>query len=230
VHAEFFRLSEDLDFSISIRPDATKSQRRAAGSPIRDHFAGVPGRLACFEVAEPFGVHNVWRQHNGQFAYQSVVSGEREFIKVEVSLSEEILLPSEILPARTLLRDPYSAQSVLPPVNVRALSRLEAYSEKIRAALTRREPAIRDFFDIDHAVQGARFDYRDQVLLGLVVAKLSVSGNDPLDLSDVKTEILRRQIETQLRPVLRVIDYKAFDLDRVILVLRELISLYKPSS
>ena len=30
VHAEFFRLSEDLDFSISVRPDATKSQRREA--------------------------------------------------------------------------------------------------------------------------------------------------------------------------------------------------------
>ena len=79
-------------------------------------------------------------------------------------------------------------------------------------------------------MQGARFDYRDQVLLGLLAAKLSVSGNDLLDLSEVKTEILRGQIETQLRPVLRVIDYKAFDLDRVILVLRELVSLYRPSA
>ncbi len=114
-------------------------------------------------------------------------------------------------------------------MNVRAVSRLEAYSEKIRTALTRPEPAIRDFFDIDHAVQGARFDYRDPVLLGLVVAKLNVSGNDRVDLSDAKTEILREQVETQLRPVLRVIDYKAFDLDRVILVFKELVRLCRPS-
>ena len=44
VHAEFFRLSEDLDFSISIRPDATRSERRDAASPIKDHFSGSPGR------------------------------------------------------------------------------------------------------------------------------------------------------------------------------------------
>ncbi len=228
VHAEFFRLSEDLDFSISVRPDATKTQRRAAASPIREHLAGVAGRLPWFEVTEPFKIHDVWRQHNGQFGYQSVVSGEREFIKVEVSLREEILLPSEILPARTLLRDPYSAQSALPPVNVRALSRLEAYSEKIRAALTRREPAIRDFFDIDHTVQHARFDFRNQTMLGLVAAKLSIPGNSLVDLSHSNVEILRRQVETQLRPVLRVIDYQAFDLDRVILVLQELVRLYQP--
>ena len=69
----------------------------------------------------------------------------------------------------------------------------------------------------------------DSLLLGLVVAKLSVAGNDRVDLSDVKTEILRGQIETQLRPVLRVFDYKAFDLDRVILVLHELVHLCQPS-
>ncbi len=49
VHAEFFRLSEDLDFCISVRPDATRSERRTAASPIRDHLSGVPGRLTVFE-------------------------------------------------------------------------------------------------------------------------------------------------------------------------------------
>ena len=115
-------------------------------------------------------------------------------------------------------------------MNVRVLSLRESYAEKIRAALTRREPAIRDFFDIDHAVQHARFDHRDQAVLGLVAAKLSDSRETiVVDLSDGKTEILRGQIETQLRPVLRVMDYKAFDLDRVILVLQELVRLYQPS-
>ncbi len=45
VHAEFFRLSEDLDFCISVRPDATPSDRRQAASPIKVHFAGVQARL-----------------------------------------------------------------------------------------------------------------------------------------------------------------------------------------
>ena len=118
-------------------------------------------------MAEPFAVHNESRQYNGRFAYRSAVTGEGEFIKVEVSLREENLLPPEVLPARTLLRDPHSAQSALPPVNVRVLQLREAYAEKLRAALTRREPAIRDFFDIDHAVQHGLFGHRDQAVIDL---------------------------------------------------------------
>ena len=228
VHAEFFRLSEDLDFTTSVLPDSTPSQRRQTALPFRNHLAGVADRLAWFELAEPLVGHDNSRQYNGKLAYQSVVTGEPEFIKVEVSLREEHLLPPEILSARTLLRDPYLVQSAFPPVNVRALSLREAYAEKVRAALTRPEPAIRDFFDIDHAVQKARFDYRDRAVLDLVAAKLLVRGTQSADLSDVRIQILRDQVETQLRPVLRVIDYEAFDLDRVILVLQELMSLHGP--
>src|SRR5690242_10709339 len=39
---------------------------------------------------------------------------------------------------------------------------------------TRREPAIRDFFDIEHGVRLALFDHRSQPLLDLVAAKLAV--------------------------------------------------------
>ena len=88
-------------------------------------------------MAEPFTGSNNCRQYNGRLAYPSAVTGEREFINVEVSFREEIILPSELLPARTLLRDPHSAQAPLSPVNVYVLQRPEAYAEKIRAALTR---------------------------------------------------------------------------------------------
>jgi hypothetical protein len=153
------------------------------------------------------------------------VTGEREFIKVEVSLREEIVLPPAVLPARTLLCDPHSAQPAIPPVNVRTLQLREAYAEKIRAALTRREPAIRDFFDIDHAVQRALFGHRDPAMSSLVMAKLSVAGTEPVDLSEAKMTILRGQLEAQLRPVLRMRDYESFDLQRVMLVLEELVRL-----
>ena len=45
VYAEFFRLSEDLDFAILLRPDATRSNRRRAVTPVRDHLTGTPSRL-----------------------------------------------------------------------------------------------------------------------------------------------------------------------------------------
>ena len=114
-------------------------------------------------------------------------------------------------------------------MNVRVLQLREAYSEKIRAALTRREPAIRDFFDIDHAVQRTLFAHRDQAVLDLLAANLSVVGNEPVDLSEAKIAILRGQVEAHLRPVLRVREYKSFDLQRVILVLEDMMRLYQRS-
>ncbi len=135
VHAEFFRLSEDLDFSVSLRSDAAPSERRQASAPIKAYFDGLPGRLAWVEEIGSLTASNRSRQYNGQLAYHSVVTGEREFIRLEVSLREEHHLPPESLPARTLLRDPHSGRAALDPVSVRVLHIREAYAEKIRAAL-----------------------------------------------------------------------------------------------
>jgi predicted nucleotidyltransferase component of viral defense system len=227
VHAEFFRLSEDLDFCVATPSDATKSDRRQAAAAIKERFSDVPDRLTWLEVAAPFTGYNNSRQYNGRLAYRSAVTGDREFINVEVSLREEIILPSELLPARTLLRDPQSVQPALPPVNVYVLQRPEAYAEKIRAALTRPEPAIRDFFDIDHALQSALLDHRNPDLLALVAKKLSVAANDPVDLSESKLANLRAQLVTQLRPVLRAEDYKVFVLERAFAALQEIMASYQ---
>jgi predicted nucleotidyltransferase component of viral defense system len=228
VHADFFRLSEDLDFCVSMRSDASISNRRQACSPIKDHLAACSDRLPCFEL-EAFAGHSNLRQYNVRLTYRSVVTGEREFVKVEVSLREENLLPPQVLPARTLLRDPYSDQPALAPVNVSALQLREAYAEKMRAALTRREPAIRDFFDIDHAVRIALFNHHDRSILDLLAAKLLVNGNEHVDLSEAKISVLGGQIETQLRPVLRGVDYEAFDLPRVIAILEDVVRLCQAS-
>ena len=225
VHAEFFRLSEDLDFSVATPPDAARPERRRAAAEIKDYFSAIPGRLTWLEVADPFEGYNQSRQYNGRVAYRSAITGDREYIKIEVSLREEILLPSELLPARTLLQDPRSGKQAMTPVTVCVLQLLEAYAEKARAALTRPEPAIRDFFDIDHALQQARLDHRHPTFLDLVAKKLYVAANHPVDLSSAKLSILRTQLKTQLQPVLRPRDYDAFDLKRTFAALQEVMGL-----
>jgi hypothetical protein len=90
----------------------------------------------------------------------------------------------------------------------------ETYCEKLQAALTRREPAIRDFYDIDHGVRSGRLRTNDPRVIGLVCSKLVVPGNNPIDISDVRHQVLKKQVQSQLRPVLREADYAAFDLDR----------------
>src|SRR5438046_522062 len=62
VHTEFFRLSEDLDFGVSISPDARRSIRRNAVEPFKTHFVDIPARLGWFRVTEPLTGHNDSRQ------------------------------------------------------------------------------------------------------------------------------------------------------------------------
>jgi len=220
VHTEFFRLSEDLDFSVSVSPAASRRARRDAAEPFKNHFADLHTRLGCFRVAEPLLGHDNSRQYTVRLAYRSAVTGEDEFLKVEVGLREELLLPALDLPARTLLTDPHTNASAVSPFDVRVLALREAYAEKVRAALTRRDPAIRDFFDVDNAVQKGLLQHLDADFLRLVMEKLEVTA-DPVDTSPTKVDALKAQLEAQLKPVLRTIDYEAFLLDRAITMLKE---------
>jgi hypothetical protein len=110
--------------------------------------------------------------------------------RVEFSIREPILEPVEFLPARTLLVDPFRQSVAVAPVSVPTLSLRETYAEKFRAALTRREPAIRDFFDLDHVVRSGRLNAADNHLLELIRQKLAVRGNASIDVSDAKREVL----------------------------------------
>jgi predicted nucleotidyltransferase component of viral defense system len=218
VHSDFVRMSEDLDFSISVSPNASPGKRRRAANSFKALFADLVSRSDCFKVAAPLTGHNQSRQYNVRLAYQSAVTGQDEFLKIEVGLREEVLYPPERLAARTLLADPNTDEAVLAPFSVQVLTRQEAYAEKVRAALTRTTPAIRDFFDVDNAVQGGLISPLDEVFVELLERKLSVT-KDPVDLSSARVEKLRNQLDAQLRPVLRQADYDAFLLDRVVALL-----------
>jgi len=92
-------------------------------------------------------------------------------------------------------------------------------AEKLRAALSRREAAIRDFHDIDHAVHLLGFPVRD--VIGLVRQKLEIPGNDPVDVSADRFAALRPQLEGRLRAVLREKDFAEFDLARAFAIVEE---------
>jgi predicted nucleotidyltransferase component of viral defense system len=227
VHAEFFRLSEDLDFAVSVKPDAARGERRRLAEPFKAHLAGVTARLPLFSEAVALTGQNLNKQYNGQVAYRSAVTGDLEPIKIEISLREEFLLPCVDLAARTILIDPLTRTPALASVTVRAISLAEAYAEKTRAALTRRDPAIRDFFDLDNAIRKEILQHGAPDFLGLVAQKLAVT-DDQVDLSPGRLEALARQIETQLKPVLRTVDYEEFVLGRMVALLHEIASACRP--
>jgi hypothetical protein len=116
--------------------------------------------------------------------------------------------------ARTILLDPNTAEPLIPPLAVSCIARMEAFAEKFRAALSRREVATRDFFDLDYAVRRLGLLPENAELIGLVRQKLAVPGNAMVDISEDRLAALRRQVGPQLQPVLRTEDFAEFDLER----------------
>ena len=108
--------------------------------------------------------------------------------------------------------NPFSGQPLLPPFKVGAMTLQEAYAEKVRAAITRKEPAIRDFFDVFHAIRKKGLNIQEPDFLAMVKAKIDVPGNESVDLSEERKQELNRQLEGQLEPVLRPSDFDSFNL------------------
>jgi len=213
VYADFYRLSEDLDLIIPVTANISRDQRRANIKPFKRIFDELPTVIPGMTILEVFEGHNESRQYIGYLVYKSAVIEKQEKIKVEVGLREPLLSRVESKIAHTLVVNPFSGQPLLPNFTVRAMAIREAYAEKFRAAMTRKDPAIRDFFDIFYAVRKVGLDSQDPDFFSLVRAKIKVPGNDQVDVSAERKRELERQLEGQLKPVLRPADFVSFNFD-----------------
>ncbi|MCL5946034.1 MAG: nucleotidyl transferase AbiEii/AbiGii toxin family protein, partial [Planctomycetes bacterium] len=97
---------------------------------------------------------------------------------------------------------------------VRCIAMNEALAEKFRAAMSRQDVAIRDFFDLDYASQHLGLDPTEHQFIELVRQKLAVPDNLPIDISPERFANLQRQLDARLKAVLRDKDFAAFDLRR----------------
>jgi predicted nucleotidyltransferase component of viral defense system len=222
VHAGLYRLSEDLDFLIPTPVDASRGERRRRATESRRATTAIDEALPGIRVTTPFTGANDSRQYAAAVSYQSLVSQGAETIKVEVGLREPLLTEVVEGAARTLLLDPISSKALVGSFRLPCLGRQEAMAEKLRAALSRREVAIRDFFDVDHAVRVLRMRLKDDDMVELVKGKLATPGNSAVDVTEGRLVALRQQVEAELRPVLREVDFVAFDLERAFAIVADL--------
>jgi predicted nucleotidyltransferase component of viral defense system len=213
VYTDFYRLSEDLDFIIPVPVDASRYKRRAKMEPVKRIFNKLPKAVPGIAISEVFKGHNESRQYIGCIEYQSAIIETQENIKLEVGLREPLIKSSVSSEARTIVVNPFSDRSLLPTFTVRAMAVREAYTEKARAALSRKEPAIRDFFDLFYAVHKMGLKLHDREFLDMIRRKLEVPDNDPVDISKGRKRELDRQLDAQLKPVLRPADLVWFNLD-----------------
>lgn len=146
IHSELYRLSEDLDYSIPVAADTVRSQRSKQVEPVKAALSRLHRAVPAFRVIDSLRGANNSTQYLAVVGYQSVLGQQEETIKIEVSLREPMLTPVIDGEARTILRNPLSGKPMVAPIKVRSIGMIEALAEKFRAALSRREPAIRDFF------------------------------------------------------------------------------------
>lgn len=229
VHAGFYRLSEDMDFVVPLSTDASRAARRTAVEPLKAIIAELADAHPAFSQERPLTGANRSTQYAGQVRYQSLVSGKDDQITIEVSLREPLLTTPHAGRAKTILLDPITNGPMLDDLHFPCLSLKESLAEKIRAALTRREPAIRDIYDLQHASSHLGLDLGEEAFLELVRRKLAVPEADAVDVSPARLDELRRQVDARLKQVLRPADFERFDLDQAFsIVLRIAAALTTP--
>ncbi len=219
IHSDFYRLSEDLDFSISTPLSASRKERSRRADRLKSVVGDIPKHLPGFQIVQPIRGANESMQYNAVVSYASLLDAHVEPINIEVGLRELTLTALHQGSLKTMLLNPINGRPLIDNFLVSCLSYQEAMAEKLRAALTRRDVAIRDFFDVDYAVRNGALDTSDRALLDLLRRKLQVPGTAPVDTSPARLGQLQRQLKAELRPVLREQDFAQFDLERAVGIL-----------
>lgn len=214
IYADFYRLSEDLDFCIPVQETVKRQGRRRLIEPAKKIVAALPDKVPGVEVEEPLEGRNESTQYIASMRYRSVITGDWEKVKVEIALREPLLRPVLEKNARTLTRNVFTGTDLIPPFPVRVIDLTEALAEKVRAALTRLAPAIRDFFDLQYATENLKLRLDAPDFLELLKKKLAVPGTGPIQLTQDRYNALEQQCRTELAAVLRVQDIEKFDLKK----------------
>ena len=212
----FYRLSEDLDFSIHDVETFSRNTRSNVARMAKRCVSEVVKKLSL-TFSKPFEGHNENRSYNAEVEYDSIIAENKSTIKIEFGIQEKIW-ERENFKAKTLLMDSITQKPVLSDFHVTGLSLKEAYSEKIRAALSRRKPAIRDIFDIYHALKTHFINERRGFIkihdISPMVKYKLKTLNRTIDLSDERKKDFLSQLQTDLKPVLRQKDFEDFDFEK----------------
>lgn len=218
IHLNYHRLSEDIDFSY-LNPDGlgARSKRSRAITPIREKMP-VLLKLLGLKSENPEGEgFNNSTQYVFNISYPSFISGKDENIKLEVSLRQAPIDKPVHNVITHFYKDPFTDKDLIPRNRILSLSLKEAVAEKLKAAITRRDAAIRDYYDLWFIAE-AKFDFKDKHFISIFRKKLENENyegdySNNFGLRGETVELLRKQIETELMPVIRV--GESFDLDKV---------------
>ena len=215
-HLNYHRLSEDLDFTY-YAPLTARSQRSKAITPIRQK---MPDFLKAMQLTsnkpEGEGFNNS-KQYVFKVKYPSVLTEKDDILKIEISLRQPPFDNPVYTEIKHFYQDPFTGKNLFPLGKVLSLSWNEAVAEKLKAAISRKDVAIRDYYDLWYIAKFG-FDFYNEKFINLFKRKVTDEGyigdyRKDFGLSTDKLVLLRRQVDTDLMPVIRA--GESFDLDKV---------------
>ncbi len=224
VYYSYYRLSEDLDFSMRLPEYSTaRGNRRRSIKPVKDKIEEFAKGLGFrVEGADKAG-RNESKQYVYYFAYSSILQPSEQMIKFEIGLRFNPICAVEKLAVKHKFLHPFTAEPLFDGGKVNCLSLKEIVSEKLRAAALRDIIAPRDFYDLDFILRH-NFDLADKEVVGLFKKKLEEDGGDPdlgkyrvnLGRPDKEINDMRSRVENELFDVLTARERESFDLDKAL--------------
>ncbi|HPL96478.1 MAG TPA: nucleotidyl transferase AbiEii/AbiGii toxin family protein [Smithella sp.] len=221
IYYSYYRLSEDLDFSMRLPDDsATRGNRRKVMQTIKDKIAAFADTLGMrLEGTENAG-RNESKQYIYYFAYDAVTLPVAQTIKLEISLRFNPLLPPESRRIQHLYTHPFTGVPLFDAGHVNCLALDEIVSEKLRAAALRKDIAPRDFYDIDFILRN-KFNLKNKQIIDLFRKKLAEDNGDTdlkqylvnMGRSDKEIKDMRGRIQEELFEVLTGKERENFNLD-----------------
>src|SRR3989338_2397175 len=174
IHLNYHRLSEDLDFTWHGKV-GTRSERSRAIMPIREKMPEFLKPLGLTsEKPEGDGFNNS-TQYLFKLKYPSVFMEREESVKLEIALRQPPLDKPVHNVIRHFYQDPFTGEDLFPAGKILSLSLNEAVAEKLKAAMTRRDAAVRDYYDLWYIAESG-FDFHQSSFIKLFKSKLSGEG------------------------------------------------------
>ena len=222
IYYTYYRLSEDLDFSLLLPNRATtRGSRRKAIQPVKDNIESFAKQLGM----RVEGIENAGRNESKQyiyyFIYDSVMLPIQQTVKFEIGLRFNPIEQAETQAVQHKFIHAFTGKPLFDGGRVKCLSLDEIVSEKLRAAALRPNVAPRDFYDLDFIIRKG-FNIASKNVMVLFKEKIKEDNGDAtlskykvnLGRSDDEIKNMRSRIEDELFGVLMVDERKNFDLDK----------------
>lgn len=223
IYYSYYRLSEDLDFTLKICDKSTRKTRSNAMTPIKQALRPFLKQYGMNVEGLNNAGHRESRQYIFYLDYDSVVLNKKESIKLEISLRFNPILPTVIKKINHKFLHPFTKEPLFDAGVINCLALKELVAEKLRAAATRKIIASRDFYDLGYLLRES-FDFRDDEVIELFRRKLEEDKFSSemekyrmnLGRSEKEIEEMKGRVKDELFSVLTLDEQKKFDMQKAL--------------